>query len=813
MVKPSLKPQNDILRVFLMGLALSFAFFLPFIIAGKGIFIYYGDFDVQQIPFYQLCHDAVRNGEWMWNWNTDLGANFIGSYSFYTLGSPFFWLTIPFPSAAVPYLMAPLLMLKFALTGVTGYAYIRRFVKSSETAILCGLLYSFSGFNLYNIFFNHFNEVVLAFPLLLIGMEEFVVNKRRGVFALAVAFCALVNYYFFVGEVIFCVIYFFVRLQSPDFKLSFKEFCFMVLESVLGLFLSMGLLLPSLIAVASNPRAGSTLSGFDLFIYGDAQRYGLILSSFFFPPDIPARPNFFPDSNAKWSSVSMFLPFFSMTGVFAFFKGKRKHFVKTMLLLSFAICFIPFLNSAFSMFNYSYYARWFYMPLLLMALATGIALEEHLSEFRFGIGITAAIVALFSLIGIVPKKEGDALKWFSLPPYPERFWAYVTIAVFGLLILSQLIQTKKDPEKVVRMSKPFLGILTFTTAVFMLFCGSINGMGYDVMVERGIYGKEKISLEETGFYRIDTYGLVDNLGMFLNKPSINAFHSVVPASIMEYYPFVGVDRNVATRADYDYIGVRAMTSTKYVFTNTDITEPPMPGYSFYDTQNGYNIFQNDYFIPMGFAYDYLVTDEQVENAWKYKDRLFVRGVYLDTSNQDTAVIEPESQFVRYQSLLPILPDEQANFENLSNRNEFLESCLQRAKQTVSSFDYDSRGFTAQYRTDRDQILFFSVPYDAGWRAWVDGEEVEILKANVGFMAVPVTPGDHTVEFRYRTPGLTLGLILSGITAVVFAGYLWLMYRYADRLKKRKVLRMAGPAEPVWEEPSHTEIDINLSDDE
>lgn len=64
--------------------------------------------------FTAWAHDAVRSGEVLWNSYTDLGANFIASYSFYLLFSPFFWLTLPFPSEMVPYLMAPLLMLKTA---------------------------------------------------------------------------------------------------------------------------------------------------------------------------------------------------------------------------------------------------------------------------------------------------------------------------------------------------------------------------------------------------------------------------------------------------------------------------------------------------------------------------------------------------------------------------------------------------------------------------------------------------------------------------------------------------------------------------
>ena len=131
--------------VFGLGLLTSFLFFLPFLIWDKGLFIYYGDFNVQQIPFYQMAHDSILTGNIRWNWYTDLGANFIGSYAFYLLGSPWFWLTLLFPSKAVPYLMAPLLMLKIATAAVTGCAYIKRFVANSNYAVIGGLLYAFSG--------------------------------------------------------------------------------------------------------------------------------------------------------------------------------------------------------------------------------------------------------------------------------------------------------------------------------------------------------------------------------------------------------------------------------------------------------------------------------------------------------------------------------------------------------------------------------------------------------------------------------------------------------------------------------------------
>ena len=115
-----------------------------------GIFTYYGDYNCQQIAFYMHAHELVTTGQIGWDWNTDLGVNFIGSYSFYLLFSPFFWLTLPFDTSAVPYLMAPLFVLKFMTCAFTAYFYVARFVKDKRFAVIGGLLYAFSGYCIYS---------------------------------------------------------------------------------------------------------------------------------------------------------------------------------------------------------------------------------------------------------------------------------------------------------------------------------------------------------------------------------------------------------------------------------------------------------------------------------------------------------------------------------------------------------------------------------------------------------------------------------------------------------------------------------------
>ena len=68
--------------------------------------------------------------------------------------------------------------------------------------------------------------------------------------------------------------------------------------------------------------------------------------------------------------------------------------------------------------------------------------------------------------------------------------------------------------------------------------------------------------------------------------------------------------------------------------------------------------------------------------------------------------------------------------------------------------------------DADQLVFWSVAYSDGWTATVDGEPAQVLCADLGFMAVPVSAGEHTVVLRYQTPWLAEGAC---VTLVGLAG--------------------------------------------
>ncbi|MBO4452950.1 MAG: YfhO family protein, partial [Clostridia bacterium] len=816
-------PWSFYLKVILCSFIVGFCVMMPSVIyewinTGSGVFLYYGDYNAQQIPFYRHCVEMVHSGSFGWDWNTDLGANFTGSYSYYMLGSPFFWVMALFPSSWVPYLMAPMYIFKYTVASVFAYCYLQRFVKNKNFAVIGALLYSFSGFQIYNTFFNQFHDVVALFPLLLIGIEELVQNDRKGLFALAVMLNAMVNYFMFIGQVVFCLIYFFFRVTDKSFRVTLAKFGWICFEGITGVLMSMFLFLPAVLALSGNTRTGTTYTETvgDLFSnlfkgkFESAwlnlkklilwthnkefywQRYGQILESYFFPPDIPSRVNFFYGHETRWASISAYLPLFSLSGVFALFTVKGRKWLKKLMIFLTVCSLFPILNSMFFLFNTSYYARWYYMLTMTFVLATVISLDDAKTKWRvptaiMTFGCTAFAVPL-GLYWYYSKDSKDRMAYkLGYPPFIDRFWIWVALAFAGIVTTAWLIRRFRGTKKFERAALVAVCVMTVVYANVHIIYGKAHSHASDFLVDNCVEGEVNLPDPHEGFYRIDFYrtssiSTLDNLGIYWEYPSIECFHTVVPPSIMEFYPKIGVTRSVGSRAESSYYGLRAFTSTKYSFIRTSsnkgkwktetVTDPDTGetvttevfsgkhnayGFTYLETQNDFDIYVNDNYLPMGFAYTEFMTESDFEAAYSTKNRHMVLCKYL---------VVPDGMEDYYSEFMTkVTKDTRAS----ANKETFSESVEERRSMACDEFSYSSSGFDAHITVYEDSAVFFSVPYEeGGWTATVNGEEAEVLKATYGFVAVKCEAGENDISFSYHTPGfLTAGTVSIGETSVKF----------------------------------------------
>lgn len=783
------KEKSYYKKSFFVALIMAAVMFLPFLIIDSGYFLYYGDYNSQQIPFFKHCIEMVQNGTLGWDWGTDLGANFFGSYTYYTLGSPFFWFMCLFPAAVSQFLMAPLLCVKIALFSLFGFMYIRRFVTKPQSALIGGILYAFSSFNIYNIFFQ-FQDAIMWFPLLLICLEEAVINKRRGVFALAMAINALANYFFFIGECIFLVIYFLARVSMDErFRINLKGFLCLAFECIAGVMIAGVLFLPSIYQVLDVPRSTNMLTGWNFVFFSNKQRYGLLIESMFFPPEVPARNNMFTEANAKWSSVALYLPLFSMAGVIAFLKGAKGHWARVVLGICLLMAFIPGFNAAFTMLNNNYYTRWFYMPELICCLATAYALEHEEFDLDFGRKVCLGVVVLMSAIALLSPfemtKEIDGEKVKSIVPrfmlektesgdpvVDGTVYVQIVIAIAMLITLNIILNKRNKPDFNKFMKRATIATIGCSMVLSWYFISLGHYFNSTADYNTALYAK--FDIDDDSFYRIEGVNETNNFAMFSNNGTLKSFTSIIPGSTFELYDTLGITRTVNSAPNYSCYGLRALTRVKYIMIRKSVSENDrkkwLGQYQIYDyleTQGDFDIYSTDLCLPMGFAYDTYFPIDKVKKATK-ADNLMVRSVFLT-----------EEQIEKYSDILE---------KDTTNSNtafiKFKVDAKEKQENGVESFEVTKSGFTSKTNYESEKLVCFTVPYCTGWSCRINGEEAEVDKINGGFIGIRVPAGNCDIEFTYETPGLRYGIYATIIGAVLLIVYV-IALRYISKEKSNK----------------------------
>ncbi len=746
--------RRSLLTAFLLNLAVAALAFLVPIAMGGGLFVLAGDFNSQQIPFTMHGIDMIRSGQIGFDYALDLGSDFMGSMAFYILGTPFFWLASLFPPEAFMYLVGWFYVLKYALAGMTGYAWISRYV-SPRNAAAASMLYAFSGFMNENLLFYHFHDVVLLFPLLLITMDDLVEKKRRGPFILAVAVNALVNYYFLIGNVVFLILYYFIKYYIPDRKRYGKMFFSVLFEGVLGCALTCILLLPAFLFVIQNPRVKMDYNGANSLVFS-GQRYLFILKSLLYIGEVMSDHTAVYDRN--FSSCAAYLPLLGITLVLAYCLRYRKSWIKRMLCTCLVFACIPILNALLSAFA-GLYCRWFYIPILFMALSSGVMLDDLFAgdpeagrRTDEALIITACLAAFFVLfIAFVPWSE-------STPTLMYRsvlFWVYAGVCFLGIITTWLLLRWRKRPPFEIFFAVLCLFSLLTTTGLVVSYQMEHQHPAGDHYEE--IRLSENLELPDG--YRLNT----DNnmLSLAHGFPATGNFCSTVSGSIFRFYEALGLRRDV--KSPDAPTGLAELVSARYGveetrLSNIDENEADPEGVIRVLTGKYWQMKETeDPNIPrIGFTYDsymtmseFLKTDEDLRTAY------MLRALVIP-DEEETAVRRRLSHYQPAENDRPAKEEITGlAYEHLSEQSEI--------------FEKDAGGFRSVIRTDREKYAFFSIPNDSGWTASVNGQETGIIDI-CGFMAVPVEEGENEIVFTYVTPGLAEGKMITLAAALISVLY-------------------------------------------
>ena len=809
--------------LFLSGMVLYLLSVLPSVIYRGGFFYYYGDYNFQTLEFYTSAVEAVKNGFFYWNPNIEWGSSMAGAYAFYLWGSPFFWISVLFPTKWIPYILPIIMSLRYGCATLTAYVWIRQYTKTSRGALIGAILYAFSGYQAVNIVFSSFHDVTAFFPLYLYAFDRLMQRKdwSRTAFVLLTALMFIINYYFFFGEVVFLILYFFVRYYTykpkkrpADYSAANKKrikgninlLLNALICGVVGVFISAYYIVQAMNGLVGNTRLGNIIQGNSFLAYNSSLTIWSIIKSLFLVPELMGRQALFFNTEVSWASVSLYLPCLSIVGVIVYFRSVKDKWsdwsIRLIVILSVAAA-IPGLNALFSALNVQYYARWFYVPILIMSMMTSVAFEnEDEKEIKSAAKAVLFITGGFLIFSFLPGQYTPIANGFlSIPDNFDDYWLVVITTVFLMLILFYVAYgNRKMKEGLKFISNEIIGVVALSVVIMtgaVLFNGTkvyANSAADDFRTQC-LDGRPE--LDETGYVRIENDASARNWSLIWNIPNNNIFLSTVNPSTFEVFEnLTFIHRTQISPIPLNCIGLRQLLSTRYYLNNqnkpdvsngeaytlsieteeetsesnvtllsgADATgEEDIPeGFVYYGETDGFDVYDNPHYIPMGFTFDYFIRDElfqKIKNDAELKiyasDRIIIRDLILtdEQAERYAGILEEDTEY-------PEEPMSEEEFYRLSD---------ERAASACTTFTYDSTGYQATIDLPRENLVFFSIPWDKGFTAYVDGEQATLEKVDYGFIAVLVPEGEHSIRLEWKPYGLGYGIAASIVGAILLAG--------------------------------------------
>jgi len=735
-------------------------------------------------PTYVFAATWWRRGVMpLWNPHLFAGAPFVGdpqSGIFYPLNLLTFFLAAPLTLRDLEYLS----VLHFFIAGAAMYAFLRfgrwRFVIDdshrpspiadlSRLAALAGAL----AFEFSDLFITHFGNLnliaVMAWmPLVLLFYRRAVTDRRVALAVVAGIVLALAFHAGHIQSFLFIVLVLVVFALWHAWEERQRRAWVLGLWSLV-LLVAFGLaaptLLPSIEFTQHTVRA--------TFTYEQAARYSLPpaeLIGLFVPGFFGRGPQ---NAWGPWDRVEVgylgVLPLVLAFLALVLRRDAPTRFFGALVLLGLAL----------ALGGYAIVHGWLYQ------FVPGFGQLRAPARFIVVMDFALATLAAFgfdALLHALPRASALAFKRIArAAPFVFLLVALPTLALAGaILILGQ----GQDPVLFARIARAtnalafFVLLLALSTALIIARAtrffhprawalGALALIFFDLF-SLGAYVDASTDdptrvfehpsavaflQSEGGLFRVDSRGTgVDSVwtadtailyGLF----DVNGDNPLVLADFERYWETLG---SRSARA-YDLL------NTKYVLVRKSA---PMERDRFtlaFDA-GAFNIYENTRVLPRAFV----VSDVRV--ASNHATALeMVRAAEFDPAR--TVIVETGDR-------RPTLGD---------------SASVTGHRSPVEFLGYGPNEIVMQVEAARGDMLVLSEVFYPGWRAWVNEQEVEILRANYLFRAVPLTEGTQRVRLLYDPLSFKIGLGVFGITVVMLCGWLLLSCQQLFQLLKERAL--------------------------
>jgi uncharacterized membrane protein YfhO len=750
----------------------------------------------------------------MVDWTVGMGENTIASLNYYGLGDVFYCLTAFVSEDNMPYFFSFLLYLRIFLGGVAFIAMCNEINpnKSTFSYVVGAFSYCFSGFALACNMHIIFVHAMMYIPLMILGSERTLNGKKRFVLTLTVFFFAMTGfYYLYIGSI---ALGFFTIWRSIEKKKN--KFMSIILEYIVGICLSSVIFIPSIIGVFNSNRIGRVEASIFLtlreclaIIEGIQLPYGEQMLSMSAIALISIMWTFF-DKTKKIQKINIIL--LLITAVMP---------IISLVMSGFGVIYERWEIVIILYFAYIVFDEWddIFTLNIWQKIITVVALVVWtlygkrkdllgVKSFQYII-IFYVFMAVVVWLGYILKKYERYINICNI---------VISIIVVAMMCRDWNLIARDRPLELLEEDDVVSDLIDdddFYRVEYEKTFGEPR-YGMNLSLRQGFNGiSAYLSIESINYinafekwgasYASFNNGGLDQRTVLETLAGVKYYIGRKDNTMIVPYGFEKTDETsdgewilyenkyalpIVYMYDYVYSQADAEELSGYDMQEIMTQAAIIPGYSGnvqdiiswnndnqeaeYNIVESENVTFNDGII-------------HVENGSTMKLAILYRNdceYYLTFNDNISVIVDLDDGYEKYKVPVNIgnTSDEgikilditfggqydinQDDMQVIEHSFSNYESEIDNLREGVTSYEIGTNKVKCTVDVDNDKILCLAAPFIDGWKVYIDGEEAKIELVNSLYMGVSVTEGEHEIVFKYVTPGLKVGMIISCSTLIV-----------------------------------------------
>ena len=712
-----------------------------------------------------------------WSFHQGMGNNVSTWFSI----DPFVWFLRIIGPKSLPYAMIWTALGYLALAAFFCYKYLSLVGFSKYTTIFGALIYGFSGYVIGVHSWYFYNYLIIGTPLLLWGTELLMKKNNGLILPIALFFLAGARLPMFAFFLIVYSAFRYVDEHGWNFKGLVIFWIKIGAWSALGVLLSSYSFGGQLVKLLRSSRvsggvgASKGLADQAMFSLSDALVYQTsVLRSF--ANDMLGGPINFKGVRNYLEAPFYYIGLVSLLLIpqaIYHAKKRQKYLFGGLIVLCLIFAIFPFFRNAYFLFVTDHF-RVMCLHISIFFLFLSLFALHHI-EKSAKVHLPTLGISLVSLLILLNY------------PYFTKDLVNSNLKLLAnlFLILNALLLFLLNKPKWKQQALNF--ILLLLVAELALFNYSTTHRR-DILTKSeykagALYGDaseeiiQKLQAENPGLYRIQKeFGSGPSMHRSINDAMVQGFfstpsyQSINQQSYLDFMVATGLNRpNSEKDAKWSQgIQMRAMlgkiTSVRYTLIKKESQGLLNQGFEKVGQVEDVRVYEDKAYLPFGFTYAHYYSIKEFEKLGQSKQDLnFMRAAIIMEDDLDKVKglkrIDPKKTKV-----------ENFTFSKLSKQVK------NRKKGALKLTHFQHDHLKGTVNMNRERLLFFSIPYDEGWSIYVDGEEKELLKVNIGFMGVVISKGKHKVELVHQTPRSTLLNSLSILGLLIYGLMIFLTWK-------------------------------------